>query len=231
MALPMVTAMAGRRKEDGEATCSVVTYAKGCDEPKRVEFGCENPSKAQRSKWANYVKGVLANFHGTLNGTGFEAVILSSVPLGGGLSRYGFAMQPTCLHLEQKSFCTRTSSSASLEVAVYTFLEELVGSKSPSLKAKALACQKAEHEYAGMPCGIMDQVRNKFVKGFQKTDNSNLCISLQFISVMAEDGFAIKIDCRSMEVEKVKLTDPGLAVLVTNSNVKHELTGSEYPTR
>ncbi len=39
------------------------------------------------------------------------------------------------------------------------------------------------------------------------------------------------IDCRSMETRKVSISDPGIAVLITNSNVKHELTGSEYPTR
>ena len=66
------------------------------------------------------------------------------------------------------------SSSASLEVAVYSFLEALTGTKSGSRKEKALACQKAEHDFAKMPCGIMDQ----------------------FISVMGEAGAAVMIDCR-----------------------------------
>ena len=66
------------------------------------------------------------------------------------------------------------SSSASLEVAVYSFLEALTGTKSGSLQEKALACQKAEHDFAKMPCGIMDQ----------------------FISVMGEAGAAVMIDCR-----------------------------------
>lgn len=65
------------------------------------------------------------------------------------------------------------SSSASLEVSTYTFLEALTGVTTP-LKEKALACQKAEHEYAGMPCGIMDQ----------------------FISVMGKEKHALLIDCR-----------------------------------
>ena len=75
----------------------------------------------------------------------------NTIPLGGGLS-----------------------SSASLEVAVYSFLEALTGTKSGSPKEKALACQKAEHDFAKMPCGIMDQ----------------------FISVMGEAGAAVMIDCR-----------------------------------
>jgi galactokinase len=89
-------------------------------------------------RWANYIKGVIANFHDQsyLSG-GFDALIVSTVPIGGGLS-----------------------SSASLEVAFYTFLEALTGSNASSMTSKALACQRAEHDYAGMPCGIMDQVRS-----------------------------------------------------------------------
>ena len=64
---------------------------------------------------------------------GFDCVISSSVPLGAGLS-----------------------SSASLEAAVYTFLESMSGHHSEKV-AKALACQRAEHNFANVPCGIMDQ--------------------------------------------------------------------------
>ena len=61
----------------------------------------------------------------------------------------------------------------------------------------------------GMPCGIMDQ----------------------FISVMAGEGKALLIDCRDLTGRSVPLSDPGVAVLITNSNVKHQLNGSEYPER
>lgn len=82
----------------------------------------------------------------------FDACICTAVPLGGGLS-----------------------SSASLEVATYTFLEALTETIGAiSQKEKALACQKAEHTHAGMPCGIMDQ----------------------FISVMGKEGHALLLDCR-----------------------------------
>lgn len=76
-------------------------------------------------------------------------------------------------------------------------------------KDKALACQKAEHDYAGMPCGIMDQ----------------------FISVMGKKDNALLIDCRTMGSTLIPLADPNIVVLITNSNVKHELTGSEYASR
>ena len=53
----------------------------------------------------------------------------------------------------------------------------------------------------------------------------------QFISVMARPGEALLIDCREMTGRPVPLSDPSVAVLITNSNVKHQLTGSEYPER
>jgi galactokinase len=115
----------------------------------------------------------------------FRAVINSDVPLGGGLS-----------------------SSASLEVATATLVEVITGQKFDPVQ-KALLCQKAEHLYAKMPCGIMDQ----------------------FISAMGKTGYAMLLDCRSRVPKMVTLDDPNIAVLIVNCNVKHELTGSEYPDR
>lgn len=185
MALELVTVIVGR-KSDGDV-CRIVTCARGVDEPNMISFPVptpNNPLNPGKPAWANYVKGVIANFPAQV--PAFDAVIATSVPLGGGVS-----------------------SSASLEVASYTFLEQLTGKVEKDLKVKALACQKAEHDFAKMPCGIMDQ----------------------FISVMGKKDNALLLDCRSMDAKLVPLTNPELVVLVTNSNVKHELTGSEYPTR
>lgn len=168
-------------------SCSVVTVAESADEPKRVDFNLptdNKPLKGGQPAWANYVKGVVQHY--TVKPLpAFKAVIASSVPLGGGLS-----------------------SSASLEVAVYTFLQQLCPDAGNQIE-KALACQKAEHTHAGVPCGIMDQ----------------------FISVLGKEGHALLIDCRSLEATAVPLADSGLVILITNSNVRHELTGSEYPSR
>ena len=150
-----------------------------------VEFKLANIGKGS-PKWANYVKGAIANFHDQdLIKDGFDAAFTTSVPLGGGLS-----------------------SSAALEVATYTLLEALTSSSNDK-KSKALACQKAEHDYAGVPCGIMDQ----------------------FVSIFGQVGHAVLIDCQSMEASSVPLNDPNLVILITNSNVKHELTGTEYSER
>ncbi|XP_041378530.1 galactokinase-like [Gigantopelta aegis] len=186
MALPMVTVVVGNKTTSG--TCRVLTLANGVDEPKSVEFPCpsaDSPLTPGKPHWANYVKGVVANFIGKV--PSFDAVILTSVPIGGGVS-----------------------SSASIEVATYMFLEqvsETAGEVKPM--QKVLACQKAEHDFAGMPCGIMDQ----------------------YIAVMGKAGHALLIDCRSLDGHLVPMADPSVVILVTNSNVKHELTGSEYPTR
>ncbi|EDO34744.1 predicted protein [Nematostella vectensis] len=184
MALDLVTVIVGA-KVDGE-TCKIVTSAEGTDGPDNIEFPLPSPAKPLspgNPSWANYIKGVIANFGSPI--PAFNAAIATSVPLGGGLS-----------------------SSASLEVAMFTFLEQLSGHVRKDLKAKALACQKAEHEFAGMPCGIMDQ----------------------FISVMGKKGNALLLDCRSMDYKLIPLADPDLAILVSNSNVHHKLTGNNnYP--
>ncbi|XP_014665013.1 PREDICTED: galactokinase-like [Priapulus caudatus] len=186
MALPLVTVMVGRQTNSN--ICRISTLAENVDQPRTIEL--QLPSEKDQlapgePSWANYVKGVMANYKGKL--CSFDAVIASSVPVGGGVS-----------------------SSAALEVATYMFLDQISQDNGNfSLKDKALACQKAEHDFASMPCGIMDQ----------------------FVSFMAKEGHALFIDCRSMESKLVPMNDPGLSVLVTNSNVRHELTGSEYPTR
>lgn len=184
MALPMVTVIVGCPTASG--TCRVATLTENADEPRYTEFPANKSELAPgKPKWCNYVKGVAAQMQGQFSS--FDAVIVSSVPIGGGVS-----------------------SSASLEVATHTFLEQIGGTgDDTSDVSKILRCQKAEHVYAGMPCGIMDQ----------------------FISVKGKAGHALLIDCRSQEGKLVPMSDPSVVVLVTNSNVKHELTGSEYPTR
>jgi len=141
---------------------------------------------APKGAWFNYPLGVIAGFlaRGAKPG-GADALIHSTVPLGGGLS-----------------------SSAALEVATATLLEVMTGNKLDPVD-KALLCQKAEHEYAGMPCGLMDQ----------------------FISVMGQQDHLLLLDCRSRQPELVPMSDPAVALLITNTNVKHELTGGQYAQR
>lgn len=141
---------------------------------------------ADKVEWTSYVQGAISmSIKKGAKAPGFNAVINSNVPLGGGLS-----------------------SSASLEVAVATLMEELGGISFGKVE-KALMCQQVEHVYAKMACGIMDQ----------------------FISALGEKDHAMLLDCRSQESKMIPLTDPSVSVLIANSNVKHALTGSEYPER
>ncbi|HEX2473972.1 MAG TPA: galactokinase [Lacipirellulaceae bacterium] len=136
--------------------------------------------------WSNYAIGVIALCaERGLRSPGFLAVIQSGVPFGGGLS-----------------------SSASLEVATATLIEAMTG-KTLNPVDKALLCQKAEHEFAGVPCGIMDQ----------------------FASVMCRADHVMLLDCRSQQIEHIPLVAPNITVLIVNSNVKHELSGGEYAKR
>jgi galactokinase len=144
------------------------------------------PLKPGAPKWSNYPRGVVAGFLARgIKPFGLDVLLHSTVPLGGGLS-----------------------SSAALEVCTATLIEAVTGEKIDPVE-KALLCQQAEHEFAGMPCGIMDQ----------------------FISVMGRENHLLLLDCRSRETELVPMNDPSMAVLIINTNVKHELSGSEYPAR
>ncbi len=137
-------------------------------------------------KWSNYLRGVVQGFRKRgIDVPGFDAFIVSSLPGGAGLS-----------------------SSAALECAVATLLENLTGAQI-STREKALLAQKAEHDFAGVPCGIMDQ----------------------FASAFGKDGQLVLIDCRSTEVELVPFTDPSLTILVSNTKVSHELSDGGYAAR
>lgn len=144
------------------------------------------PQEISEPKWSNYLRGVIEGFR--LRGIavpGFDAFIVSSLPVGAGLS-----------------------SSAALECAMATLLEGFTGTELGT-REKALLAQKAEHDFAGVPCGIMDQ----FASAFGKEDQ------------------LILIDCRSGEPEMVPFTDPALTILVSNTKVSHELSDGGYAAR
>jgi galactokinase len=144
------------------------------------------PVKPGLPKWSNYIRGVVAGFQNRgVNISALDVAFLSTVPLGGGLS-----------------------SSAALEVCTATLLEAATGENIDPVE-KALLCQKAEHEFAGVPCGIMDQ----------------------FISVMGRENHLLLLDCRSRQTELVPMDDPTVALLIVNTNVKHELGSGEYAKR
>ena len=151
-----------------------------------VEIPLDEPVARGLPAWANYVRGVVRGFQDRgFVIPGFDAWVVSSVPIGAGLS-----------------------SSAALECAVATLLERLLGAPL-DLREKALLCQRAEHDFAGVPCGIMDQ----------------------FASVFGQVDRLVLIDCRSGHVRLVPLTDPGFTVVVADTKVRHELSSGAYAER
>jgi len=137
-------------------------------------------------KWSNYIRGVLCGFQNRgVEIPALDVAFMSTVPLGGGLS-----------------------SSAALEVCTATLMEAATGKAIDPIE-KALLAQKAEHDFAGVPCGIMDQ----------------------FISALGREGHLLLLDCRTRQTELVPMSDPSVALLVINTNVKHELSGGEYAER
>lgn len=155
-----------------------------------VSFTIDDKLSKGEPSWVNYIKGTIFQYLDDLpTPLAINICIASNVPLGSGLS-----------------------SSASLEVAVATFLEQLCGLSTPGV-TKALRCQKAEHDFADTPCGVMDQ----------------------FISAMGKRGQLLLIDCHSNAYTLIpfgnsKMTRPPV-MLITNSNVKHSLADSQYPVR
>jgi len=190
MCLDLGTAVVGAKASGSEVR--IYSMAKQLEICCGVSEACK-VEDAEKGEWSSYIKGCIAKFgegYQELQGKPFDcpafsAVIEASIPMGSGLS-----------------------SSASVEVALMTFLEELTGCRLQPA-AKARLCQAAEREYANVPCGIMDQL----------------------ISCIGKQGHAAMIDCRSLQAESVPVGNSSVTFLITNSQVKHVLTESEYPKR
>jgi len=180
MALDRVTAVLAAPRADG----MVRMHSLGTHQT--VEFPIDRAVPKEGPAWALYAKGAAEAIRQRAKITrGFDAVVDSNVPLGGGLS-----------------------SSASFEVATANAVL-FANHQTLPLVDLALACQWAEHNYPGMPCGIMDQ----------------------FISTMGKKGHALLLDCRDRSTRHVPLDDPDLRVVISNTNVKHELVAGEYAAR
>lgn len=122
------------------------------------------------------------------------------------LVRAGFPIEPKNLLIRSTvPEGSGLSSSAALEVS--TALALLDGRPIDPLDLARL-CQRAEREFVGMPCGIMDQ----------------------YISIFGREHAAICIDCRSLQHEVVRLPE-GIEFVAANSMVKHELASSAYKQR
>ena len=150
-----------------------------------AEFELDNIEHAQSVTWSNYVRGVadvLQKENYALRG--FDGLVHSTIPFGSGLS-----------------------SSAALEVATAVLFEKIADWQIPPLY-KALLSQRAENEFVGMTCGVMDQ----------------------YSSAMGKEGCVLLLDCRTNTSEIIPVA-PGLQVMICDTRAERNLTGSEYPER
>jgi galactokinase len=135
--------------------------------------------------WSNYVRGVAATLQAELYAlSGFDGLVHSTVPLSSGLS-----------------------SSAALEAATAMLFQVLGGWDMEPIKM-ALLCQRAENEFVGVNCGLLDQ----------------------YTSILGQAGCALLLDCRDLTSRPVVLPD-GIQVVICDTQAKRELSGSEYDNR
>jgi galactokinase len=156
------------------------------DDFKESFVGSTNQVHKTEILWANYILGVVHELQkaGKII-AGFNAVVTSDLPIGAGIS-----------------------SSAALECATAYALNHIFNLQIEKIDLVKHA-QKAEHNFAGVMCGIMDQ----------------------FASMMGKKDHCVKLDCKTLDYEYVPLKLDGFSIVLLNTNVKHSLASSAYNTR
>lgn len=164
-----------------DSTCRLVAG----DLMQEVCFDMHDVQRDANNMWANYVKGVFAKLLAHIRSDkGWNALFFSSVPLGAGLS-----------------------SSAALEMGAALGLCGLYDISLPLLEIARVG-QAAEHEYAGVKCGLMDQISSLFGKA----------------------GHLVKSDFRTLKIETVPLGSE-FCFLVVDTHAKHALVDGAYNER
>jgi galactokinase len=184
MALDRSTWVAAAPRDDRRIVVRSDAY------PETVTLDLDEPYTGPTREWTAYVRGVasilecgvLATAAARLRGA--DMLIASDVPIGAGLS-----------------------SSAALEIACGFALADLAGA-ALDLDTLARVAQRAEHEFVGMRCGIMDQV----------------------IACRGRAGHVLRLDTRSLDVVYLPLPS-SLRVVVCNTMVAHALASTEYNAR
>lgn len=150
------------------------------------ETSLDQLSANKEGDWERYILGVIWAFDNQIN-TGLDILVDGGVALGAGLS-----------------------SSAALECSIAVALNQLFEVQLPLPQLARLA-QRAENEYVGVPCGIMDQS----------------------VSLMAQAGNALLLDCRDLSTEQIPidLASAGLELLIIDTRAHHALVDGGYAER
>ena len=160
----------------------VVLQSTSADQPIDVPLTGFAPFQDEESAWANYALGVVSCLQQEQFPIGgFRMSIDSDLPVGAGLS-----------------------SSAALEVATARLLMKLFGLEIDPLRL-AKICRRAENDFVGVQCGLLDQVS----------------------SIFGKRGQAVYLDCRSEVVENIPLP-PHTSLLVFHCGAEHRLVGGAW---
>lgn len=163
---------------------TVRLYSTNFDEA--VSYPLTTRPDVPRAAWSSYVTGAIEELRERgLVSVGFEGVISGDVPLGAGLS-----------------------SSAAVSVATVVALQHLFEFDLEPVESIKL-CQRVEHRYVGLQCGIMDQ----------------------FVVRLGRSNHALFLDCRSLEHEHIPLPLDQVRIVIVHSGVKRELADSKYNER
>ena len=164
---------------------TVRLYSLNKDEAYALDLG-DGPVRPGQTLWANYLKGVVAQFQRRgVAVPGFDCLFGGNIPMGAGIS-----------------------SSAALECGLAFALDQLLHTNLSRLELARMS-QRAEHEFAGVQCGIMDQ----------------------FASLFGQADQVVRLDCRSMDYDYFPFDSAAYHLVLCNSGVKHSLASSEYNTR
>lgn len=178
-AIQFLTRVAIARRSDRRLVIASENYSE------QVEFEIKQLPATARPHWSDYVIGVARKLEERgIDLPGANLLIAGDVPLGAGLS-----------------------SSASLEVAACDAFLAISNAKLDAAEMARL-CQRAENEFVGARCGIMDQ----------------------FVSVRGKKDHALLLDCRSLEYRHVPLPED-VRLVICNTMVRHNLSGGEYNQR
>ena len=152
----------------------------------KIKFSLDSLTPLKKDTWANYLMGVMDEIQKAgYPLQGVNLVFTSNIPQRAGLS-----------------------SSAALEVVTALTMAKLNSLEIEPVEMAHL-CRRAENNFVGVACGIMDQ----------------------YVSCLGQKNYALFIDCRSNDYELIPLKDPNYQIIICNSKVQRGLVDSEYNKR
>lgn len=182
-ALSVGTYIVARKRNDSKVTM----YSLNFEDKGMITFDVNELVFVKEHDWVNYPKGVMKMFHdaGLNVTTGFDVLLYGNIPNGAGLS-----------------------SSASLELVTSVMLKDFFNFDVSMVEMVKLS-QKAENEFIGVSCGIMDQ----------------------FAIGMGKESHAVLLDCQTLDYKYSPVRLEGASLIIANTNKRRGLVDSKYNER